>query len=218
MKLEKIIDKYGTIMDSYWDELCDEYNVINSKFKLMSTSEMLMMKAKCLIDLGNGITPEIAVNTVINQFIIDDSIGNAGMQTINAPITNNIYKPFIYQTRTFMTYDRLYRDVIESNNDEQLMIDNIKLLLKHELGHAITYHHQYDNCETVNHFFQRLQQLKPHQIIDIQNYEAYCVNEKDYEKQMRVYYNMLDEKLANNAVGLTPDDFVDMYKRFNNKE
>ena len=198
---------------SYWKSLKEEYGYPNVRFDNMTTSAMLVQRVMYLVQLGNGITPDIAASAVLTQFVSDELIGCEGLQTINAGIQTE--DGFVYNTHTIMTSDKLFKDCVKCHKDVDLLFDLMDLELRHEFGHAIVYNKRYGDCKTVDEFLERLKMDKP----TIMNEHAICSKHinvlTDEDERMRLYYSMSDEKSANDAVGLTVNDFIEINRRVN---
>ena len=190
-----------------WETLQQMYNCYD-KLNIVSVGTEIAFRKQVLIDAGVR-NPEIILDTIIKNIRDEDEMGTVSKTIFHPHYENN---KLVIENRVIISTENLffmtYSDV---DNREEMVYTT----LRHEMGHCLVNHILYDGCKTMSDvLIKRAHQISQRQV-DVSAYNNKWINgptTPDEEVKMQVdYYTMIhDELAANDAVGLTVEDMVDL--------
>lgn len=192
------INKITNTLLKYWDSLCEKYNV-SVPFNMIRTSTYIN---EVLDGVKSGVRTEDAIDHMLSTLRDGDTL----MYTCATFYSDeNTGKPVVDNTGVYLLLERYTCVISDAGNDICGLIKYLKNSMLHEMGHILV------NCDLYNvDDWDKLHELLGSLA---KNNEECKERLKDpnlsYEEKTKIYYNdIIDEKMANDRVGLNYNDLI----------
>lgn len=192
------INKITNILSEYWDSLCKKYNV-SVQFNMIKTSTYI---DEVLDGVKSGARTEDAIDNMLS--ILRD--GDALMYVRATFYSDeNTGKPVVDNNGVYLLLERYACVIADAGNDVCGLIKYLKNSMLHEMGHVLV---NYDLCNVDD--WDKLHEL----LGSLAKNNDECKERlKDpnlsHEEKTKIYYNeIIDEKMANDRVGLNYNDLI----------